>query len=146
MTVWEQTLTHLLCNVELQASLSCVALHREGGPVLGVEATAVESMGHNINGFLQWSHMPNAMHMKSGLFHVGDWYSTAVVLQLGIPNTNVSARATVNVFEHTQLECSIEVTTRLYVCVCVGLSWLSSLVEGLTFVLPSHTPNAVWSS
>lgn len=83
-------------------------INSDGGPVLGIEMSAVQSMGQNLYGILQWRHMPNAMYMRTGLLYNGSGYSTAGFLQLGLPDSHVSARGEVKVLEHTRLKCSIK--------------------------------------
>ena len=94
---------------DLDASAAVTVLQGEGGPVLGVEMSAVQSLGHHMFGILQWRHMPNTMSMKTGLLYDGESYSAAAFLQLGLPDSHASARGEVKVLEHTRLKASVKV-------------------------------------
>ena len=99
----------LTATIGFDTSATLRVLNGEGGPVLGVEMSAMKALGQNMYGVLQWRHHPNSMHMRTGVLYDGSDASAAFFVQLGLPDSHVSAGAEAKMFEHTRLKCSLKV-------------------------------------
>jgi hypothetical protein len=98
----------------LDTSASVRVINGDGGPVLGVDMSAMKSLGQNMYGVLQWRHHPTSMHMRTGILYEGNNASAALFVQLGLPDSHVSVGAETKMLEHTRLKCSIKVILNLW--------------------------------